>query len=290
VVYTSALGHYSVSKNVRLAGMGRGSLRKISTDARGRMKPDALAAQIREDRAQGLDPLFINATAGTTVLAAFDPIDALADVAAAEGVWLHVDGALGGSMLLSEKTRPLLAGLERADSFTWDAHKAMGVPVTCSVCLVREPGVLARHLAETADYLFQEDEALDRGQTSMQCGRRNDALKLWAAWQALGDAGFADRIDQLIACAQRAADCIERSPTMRLVKRPESVNVVFEVDGVDPDALCKALYAEGRAMVGHAQVEGATVMRLACVNVSATPDDVEAFFADVERTAAELRA
>ncbi len=277
ILYTSELGHYSIPKNAGLAGIGRSNVRYVATDARGRMLPGDLERQIIADRALGHTPFFINATAGTTVLGAFDPLVELSHIAREAGIWLHVDGALGGSMLLSERTRPLLAGLEHADSFTWDAHKMMGVPLTCSVLLVRQPGILGRHLSEKADYLFHGDDMHDRGQTSLQCGRRNDALKLWAAWQALGDTGLGKRIDDAVGSATRAAQRIEQTPGLVLVKPPESVNVVFQRDGVDSKALCKALQTQALAVVGSATVDGSTVVRLSCVNSNIESTDIDDF-------------
>ncbi len=277
VVYTSELGHYSIPKNAGLAGIGRSNVRYVATDRRGRMLPDDLQRQIHADRALGHTPFFINATAGTTVLGAFDPLVEISRVACKEGIWLHVDGALGGSMLLSEHTRPLLDGLELADSFTWDAHKMMGVPLTCSVLLVRKPGILGRQLSEKADYLFHGEDMHDRGQTSLQCGRRNDALKLWAAWQALGDTGLGKRIDDAVGSARRAARRIERTPGLVLVKQPESVNVVFRREGVESIALCVALQEQGLAVVGSASVDGSTVVRLSCVNSNIESSDIDAF-------------
>jgi glutamate/tyrosine decarboxylase-like PLP-dependent enzyme len=289
-VYTSQLSHYSIRKGAVLAGIGRDRVRMIATDARGRMCADDLRAWLTRDREEGLEPLFVNLTAGTTVLGAFDPLPELIEVAREHGLWVHVDGALGGSMLLSPRHRHLLAGLEQADSFTWDAHKTMGVPLTCSVCLVRERGVLMRHLADQADYLFQDDCELDRGLTSLQCGRRNDALKLWAAWQHLGDAGFAARVEAVVDRAAYAARCVEASPGLRLVRPPESVNVCFTVEGVDAPSLCQALHERGRAMVGYAKVDGHEVVRLACASADLREADLDQFFEDVLQTAAELRA
>ncbi len=290
VAYTSDQGHYSVRKNAMLTGIGRRQLRAIESDVRGRMKPDALDAQIKRDLASGFVPFFVNLTAGTTVLGAFDPIEELTDVAHGHGLWVHVDGAMGGSALLSPTHRGNLAGLPRVDSFTWDAHKLMGVPLTSSVCLFRKPGALLRHMNETADYLFQGDDAVvEAGMTSLQCGRRNDALKAWAAWKQLGDDGYTARIDNLVAMAGVAADRIRATDGLTLVKPPEFINVCFTIDGVDSAAMCQALLDEGRAMVGHAKVDGARVVRMAIASPT-TPDQLDTFFRSVERTAVELRA
>jgi sulfinoalanine decarboxylase len=284
IVYTSELGHYSIPKNAGLAAIGRSNVRLIATDARGRMLPSALEKQIAVDRSEGKSPFFINATSGTTVLGAFDPLREISQIARDAGLWLHVDGALGGSMLLSERTRHLLDGIELADSFTWDAHKMMGVPLTCSVLLVRKPGILASQLSEKADYLFHGDDMYDRGQTSLQCGRRNDVLKLWAAWQALGDVGLAHRIDRAVESARQAGEQIEQAPELVLVKKPESVNVVFQRKGVDSKVVCAVLQQQGHAVVGSASVDGSVTVRLSCVNSNIEARDIEGFV-EAARTA-----
>lgn len=289
-LYASADGHYSVPKNAAMIGLGRASVRKIATDERGRMKPGELRAAIEHDASDGCLPFLVVATGGTTVLGAYDPIDEIADVCEAMGVWLHVDGCFGGSALLSEEHRGLLAGSARSDSFSWDAHKMMGVPLTCSVILTRHEGALRGSFDEQATYLFQSgdrmDEAsLDFGTKSIQCGRRNDALKLFAAWKHHGDAGYDRRISHLFEQARHASEIVERDPKMTLTRAPESVTVCFEVEGAGAEDICERLRAERRALVGYAEVDGERVVRLACVNADATFEDIDGFFEDVRAVA-----
>ena len=288
-VYTSADGHYSTAKNAGILGLGRAHVRRVGTDSEGRMKPDALAAMIDADRAAGLTPVFINATAGTTELGAFDPIRALARVAKAHGVWLHVDGALGGTLLMSTRHRRLLDGCEHSDSFTWDAHKMMGVPIICSAILVRERGLLQKHLNESANYLFQTaNDDLNPGVRSIQCGRRNDALKLWAAWKLLGDAGYDVRVDKQMALSVRAAAMVDADPDLVLVRQPQSINVCFEVRGSTSVEVCAELDRTGVIKVGYCTIGDRCAIRLVCVNPDMTDADLEQFFGEVKACAARL--
>ncbi|MCL4220478.1 MAG: hypothetical protein KJZ65_03820 [Phycisphaerales bacterium] len=285
-MYGSADCHYSITKNAGIIGLGRQNLRKVECDQRGRMKPEALEAMIVADRKAGAVPVAVIATAGTTVLGAFDPIEPIADVAGRQKVWLHVDGALGGTTLLSRRLRHLVAGSARADSWTWDAHKLMGVPLSSSVVLVRERGLLEKHFSEAAAYLFHNAETeLDHGVRSIQCGRRNDALKLWASWKHFGDEGYAQRVEHLFDLAQHMAEGIERRSSLVLTCRPESVNVCFEVRGKASEGVCEALRVEQLAMVGHAEVGGRRIIRAACVNADMTFDDIDAFLDAVEDVA-----
>lgn len=275
-VYTSADGHYSIRKNAGVLGLGRDSVRTIPTDEGGHMAVEALEAALRSDLARGLLPLLINATAGTTVRGSFDPIRSIANIARRYRVWLHVDGALGGSVALSAVHRHLLDGLELADSFVWNAHKMMGVPLPCSALLLKGRGLLERHLSESADYLFQADgDDLNPGTRSLQCGRRNDALKLWAAWKLHGDRGFDRRIGRLFELARYTASEIEKTAGLELLSVPESINVCFEVTGKSSAQICDRLNFEGRLLVGHGQAGGRRAIRLVCVNPDLETADID---------------
>ncbi|MBK7405950.1 MAG: aminotransferase class V-fold PLP-dependent enzyme [Phycisphaerales bacterium] len=289
-IYTSAESHYSIKKNTAILGMGRQTVRAIPADNEGRMRTDALAEAIAHDKAAGVTPVLIVATAGTTVQGAFDPIREIAGVARDHGVWLHVDGAFGGTLLLSRHRRHRLDGCELADSFTWDAHKMMGIPLTCSVALFRDPTLLQRSLDESASYLFQrDDDAYNPGLRSLQCGRRNDALKLWTAWQHHGDEGYEQRVERQFALAAHAVGIIEADPALTLVRRPQSINVCFAVAGVDARPLCNQLDHDGLIKVSHGEVDGKPIVRLVCANPALTEPDIDAFFAEIRAAAVRIR-
>lgn len=277
-VYASIDSHYSIRKACGMIGIGRSNLRLVPVDVRGRMVPEALNTMISTDKVNGIVPIAIVATAGTTVRAAYDPIESVAAVAGVHGVWLHVDGAFGGSVLLSSQYKHLAAGSELADSMTWDPHKLMGVPLISSVLLCRERGVLAANFNEAAGYLFQSDaDEYNHGTRSIQCGRRNDALKLWALWKHLGDDGYAARIDHLFALAAHLAERVRSHPNLHLACEPEALTVCFEVSGHASDDICDALRRQQKAMVGFAQVNGRCVIRVACINADMDTNDIDAF-------------
>ncbi len=287
-IYTSADSHYSIRKAASMLGIGRDNVVKVAVDERGRMVPEALTKAIAADRAAGHVPVMINATAGTTVLGAFDPLEPLADLAQREGIWLHVDAAYGGSMVFHPDFRAHFAGISRADSITWDAHKMMGVPLTCSVVLVRHKGHLTKHFNETADYLFQDDtDDLNPGTRSLQCGRRNDVLKLWTAWKTHGDEGYRRRVQVLRDNTLYAREIVEREPRLELVREPESLNLCFKVGGARADKLCTAMNRRGRAMVGHAFVDGEPVVRLVFLDPTLPRERIDAFFEALLLTAEE---
>ncbi len=296
--FTSAEAHYSVAKAMALMGLGRRALRVVPCDARGQMRPDALEAAIHDARRAGQRPFFVNATAGTTVLGAFDPIDALGDICRYHDLWLHVDGCFGASALFSPRERHRMAGVERADSLAWNLHKMMGATQQCSALLVRHPGLLRAAFASGADYLFQPDKphaALDSGDLTFQCARRVDALKAWLTWKARGDAGFAARIEHAVDLAARTAARLEADPRFALAAPPSWVNVCFwwvpadlrpldrAAPGVDvrlhglAPRIKARLLREGSAMVGYQPVQGGpNAWRLLFINPAATDDDVTA--------------
>jgi len=279
VFYASACCHYSVPKAAGILGIGRDNLRHVKVDERGRMLPGALRERIQADLAAGHQPFLVLATAGTTVRGAYDRIPPIADLCDEFGLWLHIDGAMGGSALMSDTHRALLEGSERSDSFAWDAHKLLGVPLSCSAILVRERGLLFESLSEQASYLFQNDSnEYDLGEISLQCGRRNDALKLWAAWQHHGDVGFGRRIDHLFALTRHAESIVQADPDLELSCPVESVTVCFEVKGHRSDVLCEVMRRNADAVVGYSVVGSRRVIRLAITNGAMSEPDVHDFF------------
>lgn len=290
-VYTSEDGHYSIRKNAGILGLGRHNVQDVPTDDRGRMQVDALRQAIRLDRSRGVRPLFVNATAGTTVLGAYDPLRDIAAVARDEGLWMHVDGAWGGSVALCEAHRSLIEGADLADSFAWNPHKMMGVPLACSATLFRRRGLLQKHLNETADYLFQtHDDELNPGTRSLQCGRRNDALKLWASWQLHGDEGFDRRLCHLFDLASEAARLVEADPDLELLVAPQSLNVCFAVPGVASEAVCNHLDRTGRLLIGHGAVAGRSAIRLVIVNPALRHVDLVDILSEIKLAATEVAA
>ena len=285
-VYTSSESHYSIKKAAGLVGIGRANVIGISVDEEGRLCPKSLRAHIEKDRAEGLTPLMINATAGTTVRGAFDPFVEIAKIAKEFDVWFHIDGAFGGTALWDEDLAKSLRGCEHADSFTWDAHKAMGVPLTCSVLLTKDALSPNRSLSENASYLFQSNsDHLNPGTRSLQCGRRNDALKLWASWQYHGTEGWGQRIRRQRALALTLAELISNRATFTLTEPPPFLNVCFEYTGHSSEEICERLQIERRALIGYGRVKGRNVIRAALINPELTLSDLEDLLDSIEAVA-----
>jgi sulfinoalanine decarboxylase/sulfinoalanine decarboxylase/aspartate 1-decarboxylase len=283
IVYTSKESHYSTSKNVSFAGMGRDHIRYIKADAKGRMIPALLEEQIIEDLENGCLPTYVNATAGTTVLGAFDPINAIADITEKYKIWLHVDGAYCGSVIFSEKYKHLVEGVERSDSFSYNAHKMLGTPLTCSIILVNDKKQLHDSFSNDADYLYQTDgDDFNLGKTSFQCGRRNDALKFWTLWKSMGSKGLEKIIDQQFELANVALDYIRSNPDYTLYSFDDSISICFNYKDIDPTALCTALYANQETVVGFGSFQEDTFVRLVTINANNEKEDILHFFKVLE--------
>jgi len=315
-LFVSTAGHYAATKSAALLGLGTDAVIKVDSDDAGAMIPDALATAVTASLAAGEVPFAIIGTSGTTVTSGFDDLNALADVAQAHGLWLHVDGCYGGSALFSQMHRHFLDGVERSDSFVWNLHKMMGMTQQCTALLVREPELLAETFALHADYLFQPDKLYaeyDSGDRTFQCARRIDVLKLWLAWKHHGDSGFAARIDHAVEMAEYAAKRIEQSDGEFERVAGSFTNVVFgwvppkhrplplapdkirelppathtELHQLAPKIKAR-MQAEGTAMVGFQPIEGLNTFRLLFMNPSVDESDVDAMLDRVSEYGTEL--
>ena len=288
IAYTSKESHYSNAKNASFAGFGRKNVRYIAADAEGKMIPEKLEEQIKEDLANGYIPTYVTVTAGTTVLGAFDPIDKIADITEQYGIWLHVDGAYCGSVIFSDKYKHLLKGMERSDSFSYNAHKMIGTPLTCSIILVKDKKYLHGSFSNDADYLYQTDgDDFNLGKTSFQCGRRNDALKFWTLWKSVGTNGLRDIVDQQFYLADVARDYIQSNPDYTLYSFDESISICFNYKNIDPVSLCTALYEEQVTVVGFGSFNEDTFVRLVTINATNSKEDILNFFKVLEEFVAE---
>jgi glutamate/tyrosine decarboxylase-like PLP-dependent enzyme len=281
-VYVSDQTHGSVAKGLRVLGFPRDAVVCVPTDARFSMRPDALAEAIAADRAAGLRPFCVVATAGTTNTGAVDPLDAIADRCAREDLWMHVDGAYGAAAAFSERARAALAGLERADSVSLDPHKWLFTPYECACVLVREGGALTDAFAIRADYLADtvtdEPDLQDQG---VQLTRSFRALKVWMTFQVFGADALARAIDAGVARAESVQRRVEAMPGWELAA-PASMGICafrYAPEGLeDADALnfglVPRLVETGEAMVTSTVLNGRRYLRMCAINPRTTDDDV----------------
>ncbi len=197
-IYLSAEGHHSFLKAARMTGLGTGALRLVPTTERLTLDPEALDTQMRADDQAGWHPLLVVGTAGTTSAGVVDPLASLADVAAAHGAWFHVDAAWGGSAALSPRLRPVLDGISRADSVTWDAHKWLSVPMGAGMLFCRHREAVERAFGVSTSYMpgALGADTPDPYATTAQWSRRAIGLKVFMTLAELGTAGCAALIEQ----------------------------------------------------------------------------------------------
>jgi aromatic-L-amino-acid/L-tryptophan decarboxylase len=290
VLYVSAEGHHSFVKSARLCGLGSDAVREVRVDSRLRLRPQELVARIREDREAGLSPFLVVATAGTTGAGVVDPLEEIADIADEESLWLHVDAAWGGAAVLAPELRPVLAGIGRASSITFDAHKWLSVPMGAGIFLTRHAGLLERTFRVTTGYMPKEGAGLpvvDPYTQSMQWSRRFIGLKVFLSLAVAGWDGYAAAIGHQAAMGERLR---ERLPAAGwFVVNDTPLPVVCFVDGQArppgfSEAVAREVVASGEAWISTVTLGEAGAALRACVtNVLTGPDDVDALVAAVGR-------
>jgi L-2,4-diaminobutyrate decarboxylase len=298
VVLCSELAHFSVHRACAALGLGEDAVRPVPTDSRRRMRPDALAAILRELPPEHT-PLAIVATAGTTDFGSIDPLPQLAAIAAEHGVWLHVDAAYGFGALFSERLAGRLAGLSLADSITLDLHKLGWQPAATSVLLVSNASAFSALEREVA-YLNPVDDA-DAGYEgllgrSLQTTRRPDAVKVAATLLAHGRQGLGDLVDTCHDLARYAEQRITAEPELELVSPAELTTVVFRyrctheperADEINGE-LRRRLMETGTALIGRTAVRGdgpgspeRVCLKFTLLNPTTTPEDIDALVSAV---------
>ncbi|MEI2641779.1 MAG: aminotransferase class V-fold PLP-dependent enzyme [Candidatus Nanopelagicales bacterium] len=283
-VYCSDEAHQSVVRAVEVSGLGRAAVRRIPIDDQRRMRVDLLETQLREDRAQGLTPVAVVATGGTTLTGAVDPISEIADVCEREGVWLHIDGAYGLPAAASSSAGHWFAGLERADSATIDAHKWLGMQKACSVVLVRRPGALQATFGHHERYMLNEGDSANAVDSTLEYSRPFRSLRFWLSMRVHGAEQFRTWIDATLANAARFAAAIRTHPHFQLMHDPMLSTVCFRhvPPGVPDDELdahnlrlARVMQLDGRVFLAPAILDGATCLRTCFVNFRTTPEAVD---------------
>jgi glutamate/tyrosine decarboxylase-like PLP-dependent enzyme len=285
--FVNEQAHYSLDTAANLLGLGTKNIVKIKSNSNGEMIPQELEKAIQKSLDCGETPFFVAATAGTTVMAAFDPINKIVPICKKYNLWFHVDGAFGGSLILSPKYKEMFAGIEQSDSFAWDAHKLMNIPLMSSVILVKKAGTLQHNIIDAnTDYIYHDlDEIEDLGRKSIQCGRRADSVKLWFAWKYYGKEGYAKRIENLMELAEYAEQIILKTPKLELVVPRQTVSLCFRYrPSVDVDLndfnlrVRETLRKSGKSMVNFAYIDKELVIRLVIANNEMEKVDVDEFF------------
>lgn len=285
VAFASDQAHYSIGTAMNLLGLGTENLIKIKTDENGKMIPIELEHKIQECIQQEKIPFFVVATAGTTLLGAFDPIQPITKVSEKYKLWLHIDGSFGGSVILSNKYRHLFKGIEKADSFTWNPHKLMNIPLICSAILLKQKGVLNQNLIDiNTDYIFHKSDTqyYDVGKKSIQCGRRVDSLKLWLSWKYYGDNGYENRINKLFEITDYFVKKVEENKELELLAPVQSLTVCFRYKypkttniNAFNEALRETLRSKGKSLINYGFIREKLALRFINANPEITEKDID---------------
>jgi len=275
VFYVSKECHRSWVKIAHQAGIGRSAARLVDTDGRGRISLNALTRAITEDRAAGYVPFLIVASAGTTNAGMLDPLNGCADTAAQHHLWYHVDAAWGGAMIASERFRGVLAGLERADSATIDAHKWFATTMGCGMFLVRAPATLTATFQVSASYMQSHELSLDPYMNTLQWSRRFLGLRLFLSLAAAGWAGHAAHIERAVAQTAWIRGELERRGWSIVNDSPFALLTVVPPASLgEPRAVVARVVASGRAWVALARFEERDVIRICVTHGEASDADL----------------
>lgn len=288
-VYCSAEVHYSITRAIETLGIGSRNLRAIPLGPGRGLIPEALAEAIDRDVADGITPVAVVATAGTTLTGAVDPMDAIADVCEERGVWMHVDGAYG---LPAASVRPeLFRGFERARSASVDAHKWLYLPKACGIVLVRDQQDLLASFGHEEGYLPHQQHDLHAVDITFEYSRPFRALKLWLAMRAHGAQAFRDAIERNLREARLLWAAVEARADFQALAEPTLSIVPFRhvppgISDVNRhnQRLADALQADGRFWIASALIDGDVYLRPCFVNFRTTEEDV----LDLLDVAAEL--
>ncbi|MEK0084555.1 pyridoxal phosphate-dependent decarboxylase family protein [Benzoatithermus flavus] len=300
-VYASEQAHSSVEKAVRIAGLGREGLRLVPTDAAFAMRPDALEAAIRADRAAGIVPACVVASLGTTGVGACDPLAAVGTICREQGVYLHVDAAWAGSALLCPEQHWMIEGIENVDSFVFNPHKWLFTNFDCSAHFVRDPEALVRTLTVMPSYLVGREtgQVIDYRDWGIPLGRRFRALKLWFVLRSYGVERLQAMLRRHMAWAKELADWIAADPDFELVTGPNLALLSFrwQPHGIENEAvldglnerLLHAINDDGRLYLTQNRLKGRYTIRVSVGGTWTERRHVEEAWALIREIAARLR-
>jgi L-2,4-diaminobutyrate decarboxylase len=296
-VLVAGTAHYSIDRAVRVLGWGAGGAVPVAVDAAQRMRPDDLPRALAAAQAAGRRVIAVVASAGSTATGAYDPLGPIADFCAAAGLWLHVDGAHGAAAALAPRHAHLVAGIDRADSVVWDAHKLMAMPALCTAVVYRDGEHAYGAFAQEASYLFaRERQWWNLGLRTLECTKRMMGTIVYASLRAYGVGFFRDYVERVFALAQALAARVGAAAAFALALAPAANIVCFRyrpAGGPPPGPALDALQARVRARCRDAgayyfldaQLAGARWLRTALMNPLTTAAELDGVLAAIRAAA-----
>jgi glutamate/tyrosine decarboxylase-like PLP-dependent enzyme len=305
MVYASTEVHSCNQKAVELLGLGSKQLRKIPVNEDYTIDLEALKQAIAADRAAGFRPICIIGSAGTVNTGAIDDLNALAELCAAEDLWFHVDGAIGAVAVLAENIKPLLAGIERADSIALDLHKWMHIPFEAGCAIVRSEKAQLNTFSLTPEYLAHETRGIAAGHLwftdyGLQLSRQFRALKVWMSIKEHGLDRFGRMIARNVEQAHYFAGLVENDPTLELMApvgmdivcfrfNPGNLRDIEQLNALNKEILMQ-LHEQGIAAPSYTTLQGRYCLRIAIANHRSQQEDFDLLAGEVVRLGHELVA
>ena len=301
--YASQEAHSSIDKAGIVLGIGQTGLRKIGVDSAFRMDVAELEPAIEEDIATGWRPFAVVATVGTTSTTSIDPVPQIADICERYGLWLHVDGAYGGSAAVDPEMRWVLDGCERADSLIVNPHKWLFTPIDCSVFYTRKPDVVKAAFSLVPEYLRSaesvgEDAPINLMDYGTSLGRRFRSLKLWMIMRYFGQEGLAARIHEHIRLGQLVRQWVEEASDFEIMAPTPFSTVCFRAHpkGIDDETqlellnehIMNRINAAGRFFLSHTKLHGQYTIRIAVGNLRTTEEDVRSLWGEIQAALAAM--
>lgn len=286
VAYISNQAHHSVNKGLRIVGIPDSRIRSVKTDENLKMIPAELEKLILEDRKNGLIPFMVIGSAGTTNTGTIDPLFDLAQVCQRQNVWFHVDGAFGGSLLLSDTYSKRLRGIEFANSVTWDAHKWLFQTYTCAMVLVRDKKTLLKSFSDNPSYLkdAHNEEQIESWDLGPELSRPALSVKLWLTLQTLGLDEFERRIDHSVKIGEKAESELKKYDHWQIVTHGEQAILTFryysnkkseeELDTINTE-ISHSIVNSGFAVILTTEIKDMKVLRMCTISPKTTNEDIE---------------
>lgn len=292
--YVSEQAHASITKAATIAGFSERNLRLVPTDDQLRMDPGALERIVRDDRAAGMRPFLVAPSAGTTNTGAIDPLDQIADIAASERLWVHVDGAYGGFFQLTDRGRRRFEGIERSDSVTLDPHKGLFLPYGTGGLVVRDGAALREAHYEGAAYLQDlppTGELPNYSEYSAELSRDWRGLRVWFPLSLHGVSAFRQALDEKLDLAVYLAEALSNDPNVDVLWEPQLTTVAFRLAGAEIERqreFLARINASKRVFLSSTMIHGEYVVRACIVSHRTHKDRIDECIEIVGRAAAEL--
>jgi L-2,4-diaminobutyrate decarboxylase len=286
-ILASEHAHYSVSRAAGIMGLGVDAVVKVAADHQGRMELAALAASHQQTIASSARVIAVVATAGCTPTGSIDPLTAIGNYCREHQLWLHVDGAHGASVLLSNQHRDAMSGIELANSVVWDGHKLLYMPAPVSAVLFKDHKASYAAFAQEASYLFQgqsnEEETYNVGYRTLECTKRMMGLKLWAAFSLYGTEGLGELVDKVFDTARLLAEKLQAAPDFELLMAPQTNIVCFRHGSRDQSGLRKKLVESGAFHLTQVNLHGEVWLRATLMNPMTTESDLDALLEAIRK-------